>query len=161
MPSPSRWPTFRGSSRRRFPVLMRLPLPKNREVDSARALLETTIDRMIEERRTSGAAGPDLLSLLLMAKEEGVAGMTDHQVKGEAMTLLLAGHETTAVALTWTWYLLSQHQEVEAKLHAELDDVLGERLPTASDIARLRYTSMVLSESMCLYPPAWAIGRRT
>jgi len=144
-----------------FSFVMRLPLPKNREVDRARAVLDSTIDRMIADRRAAGLGGTDLLSLLVAAKDEGTVGITDDQVKGEAMTLLLAGHETTAVALTWTWYLLSQHPEVEEKLHAELNELLGGRAPSAEDVPRLRYTSMVLSESMRLYPPAWAIGRRT
>jgi cytochrome P450 len=86
--------------------------------------------------------------------------MTDEQVRDEAMTLFLAGHETTAVALTWTWYLLSGHPEVEAKLHAELEEVLGGRSPTPDDIPRLPYAQMVLQESMRVRPPAWAIGRR-
>jgi cytochrome P450 len=75
------------------------------------------------------------------------------------MTIFLAGHETTANALIWTWYLVSQNPDAETKLHAEIDEVLGARLPTFEDIARLRYTEMVLAESMRLYPPAWAIGR--
>jgi cytochrome P450 len=86
--------------------------------------------------------------------------MTDKQVHDEALTLLLAGHETTAVALTWTWYLLSQHPEAEAKLHAELDTVLGGRLPSLDDLDRLSYTRMVLTESLRLYPPAWLMTRR-
>jgi cytochrome P450 len=86
--------------------------------------------------------------------------LTDKQVRDEALTILLAGHETTANALTWTWYLLSQNPEAEAKLHSELDRVLGGRLPTLDDLPRLRYTEGVFAESLRLYPPAWAIGRR-
>jgi cytochrome P450 len=87
--------------------------------------------------------------------------MTDRQIRDEVMTIILAGHETTANALSWTWYLLAQHPEAEAKLHAELDEVLdhGQRLPTVEDLPRLRYTEMVVSESMRLYPPAWIVGR--
>jgi cytochrome P450 len=85
--------------------------------------------------------------------------MTDAQLRDEAMTIFLAGHETTANVLTWTWYLLSQNPEVEAKLHKEIDEVLETRMPTFEDVERLRYTEMVLAESMRLYPPAWALGR--
>src|SRR5207248_6794337 len=81
------------------------------------------------------------------------------QVRDEALTLFLAGHETTANALTWTWYLLWQNPECEAKLHAEIDSVLGHRPPCFEDLPQLRYAEMVLAESMRLYPPAWAIGR--
>jgi cytochrome P450 len=117
---------------------------------------------MIRERRASGEDRGDLLSMLLLAQDEedNGGGMSDRQVRDEAMTLFLAGHETTANALTWTWYLVSQHPEVEEKLHAEIDAVLADRLPTADDVAQLRYTRMVLSEAIRLYPPAWAMGRR-
>jgi cytochrome P450 len=86
--------------------------------------------------------------------------MSDKQVRDEALTLFLAGHETTANALTWTWYALSQNPAVEAKFHAELEAVLGDRLPTFDDVANLTYTRMVLSEAIRLYPPAWLVGRR-
>ena len=85
--------------------------------------------------------------------------MTNEQVRDEALTLFLAGHETTANALTWTWYLLSQNPEAEAKFHAEVDRVLNGRVPTIDDIPNLKYTEHVLAESMRLFPPAWAIGR--
>ena len=85
--------------------------------------------------------------------------MTDRQVRDEAITLFLAGHETTATALTWTWYLLSQNPDVEQKLRTEMREVLGGRLPTYDDLPNLTYTEMVLAESMRLYPPAWGIGR--
>lgn len=142
-----------------FRVSMRLPLPSNRRFERANASLDAVIGRMIAERRATAASGDDLLSLLIRAQEDG-AGMTDRQVRDEAMTLFLAGHETTSTVLTWTWYLLSQHPEAERKLHAELHDVLGGRAPTIRDLPRLRYTEMVLSESMRVLPPAWAIGRR-
>jgi cytochrome P450 len=143
-----------------FPLLARLPVPAMRRFNRARALLDATVDRMIRERREAGASGQDLLSLLLRAHEDGAGGMSDEQVRDEAMTLFLAGHETTAVALTWTWYLLSMHPEVEAKLHEELDRALSDGRPSPEDLSALRYTQMVLRESMRLYPPAWAIGRR-
>jgi cytochrome P450 len=143
-------------------LLEKLPLPSTRRFQRARARLDATIYRMIEERRRSGEDRGDLLSMLLLAQDvEGDgAGMTDEQLRDEALTILLAGHETTAKALTWTWYLLSAHPEVEARLHAELEAVLSGRLPTADDVPRLRYTRMILAEAMRLYPPAWIIGRR-
>jgi cytochrome P450 len=122
-------------------------------------VFDRTIYAMIVDRRVRGAGDGDLLSLLLQAHEAG-AGMTDTQVRDEAITLFLAGHETTANALTWTWYLLSRHPQAEAALHTELAEVLGGRAPTLDDVPRLSTTSAVLSESMRLYPPAWAIGRR-
>jgi cytochrome P450 len=102
--------------------------------------------------------------MLLLAQDEDArttedARMTDVQVRDEALTLFLAGHETTANALTWTWYLLSQHPEVERRLHEEIDTVLGGRAPELADVPELRYAEMVLSEALRLYPPAWAIGR--
>ena len=97
--------------------------------------------------------------LLLAQDTEGDGGrMTDTQVRDEAMTIFLAGHETTANALSWTWYLLSQHPEIEARFHREVD-ALGDRLPRPDDLANLPYTRMILAESMRLYPPAWAVGR--
>jgi cytochrome P450 len=142
-------------------LLEKLPLPHVRRFRRAKERLDTTIYRIIEERRQSKEDRGDLLSMLLSARDEegDGGGMSDLQVRDEVMTLFLAGHETTSNALTWTWYLLSEHTEVEAKLHAELDAVLEGRSPTFEDVARLRYTEMVLAESMRLYPPAWAIGR--
>jgi cytochrome P450 len=142
-------------------LLEKLPLPQNKRFERAKRRLDETIYRIIDERRRSGEDHGDLLSMLLLAQdEEGTGGMTDEQVRNEAMTLFLAGHETTANALAWTWYLLSEHPEQEARLHAEIDAVLGGReRPSFDDVAGLRYTEMVLAESMRLYPPAWAIGR--
>src|SRR6267143_995216 len=87
--------------------------------------------------------------------------MSDQQLRDEVITLLLAGHETTALNLSWTWYSLAQHPEVEEKLHAELDSVLGGRLPCAADLPKLQYTDRVIREALRLYPPAWRIFRRT
>jgi cytochrome P450 len=144
-----------------FDFLNRLPLPSTLRFRRASARLDQTIYRIIEERRRSREDRGDLMSMLLMARdeEEGTGGMTDLQVRDEAMTLMLAGHETTANALTWTWYLLSKHPDVERRLHEEIDAVLGERLPSPEDVPRLRYCEMVFAESMRLYPPAWIIGR--
>ena len=142
--------------------LEKLPLPANRRFLRARAKLDAVIYRIINERRASGADRGDLLSMLLLAQDEecDTGGMTDEQLRDEALTIFLAGHETTANALSWTWYLLSQNPKAEARLHAELDAVLdGGRLPTVEDLPGLRYTEMVLAESMRLYPPAWVVGR--
>jgi cytochrome P450 len=143
-------------------LLDRLPLPANKRFEKARGRLDATIYRIINERRASGEDRGDLLSMLISARDEegDGSGMTDEQLRDEAMTIFLAGHETTANALTWTWYLLSQHPEIEARLHAEVDEVLKGALPTAEDFPRLRYTEMVFAEAMRLYPPAWVIGRR-
>jgi len=143
-------------------ILDKLPLPSNIRWVKAKARLDETIYRIINERRTSEEDRGDLLSMLMLAQDvEGDgSGMSDQQVRDEAMTLFVAGHETTANALTWTWYLLSQNPEVEAKLHREIDSVLKGSTPTASDLLRLPYTEMVLAESMRMYPPAWTLGRR-
>ena len=102
----------------------------------------------------------DLLSTFLLTRGEEGAGMSDRQVRDEILTLIVAGHETTATALTWTWYLLTQHPECERQLQAELAQVLAGRAPTVGDLPRLPYTKTVIDEAMRLYPPAWAIGRR-
>jgi cytochrome P450 len=145
-------------------ILEKLPLPAVRRFKRARKRLDETIYRLIAERRASGVDAGDLLSMLLMARieedEEGSGGMSDEQVRDEALTLFLAGHETTADALTWAWYLLSQNPEAEAAFHAELDRVLAARLPSFDDLPQLRYTEAVFAEALRLYPPAWGIGRR-
>ena len=144
-----------------YELLQKLPLPQFRRFDDARLRLDAIIYRLIEERRRGGQDRGDLLSMLLLAQDtEGDGGqMTDTQLRDELMTIFLAGHETTSNALTWTWYLLSQNPEVESKLHEEIDEVLAGRLPGFEDVARMKYTEMVLAESMRLYPPAWATGR--
>jgi cytochrome P450 len=141
--------------------LEKLPLPSVRRFEKARARLDATIYGLIRARRQSGQDTGDLLSMLLLAQDEENHGeqMTDLQVRDEALTLFLAGHETTANALTWTWYLLSQNPECERRLHQELDTVLEGRAPGMADLPELRYTEMVLAEALRLYPPAWAIGR--
>lgn len=137
-----------------------LPIPFVRRVQRARARLNAWLADTIGARRAHGGDRADLLSLLLAARDEDGSAMSDQEVRDELVTLLLAGHETTAVALSWTWYLLSSHAAVQAKLRAELDTVLEGRLPTAADTARLPYTRMVLAEAMRLYPPAWILERR-
>ncbi len=137
-----------------------LPTGTGRRFRRARRRLDQTIYGLIEERRKSGDDRGDLLSMLLSATgEDGGGGMSDAQVRDEAMTLFLAGHETTANALTWTLYLLSQNPGCERRLHEEIDTALGGKPPAFDDVPRLPYTEMVLAESMRLYPPAWGIGR--
>lgn len=115
-------------------------------------------DLITERRQTNDDLG-DLLSMLLLARDDDGKGMSDEQVRDEAITLLLAGHETTANALNWTWMLLAQNPEAETKLHEELDTVLGGRAPTLADLKQLPYTEMVVKESMRLYPPAFSFSR--
>ena len=142
-------------------ILDKLPTPANRRIARARQRLDDTIYRIIEDRRQSGLDRGDLLSMLLMAQdEEGSGGMSDDQLRDELMTLFLAGHETTANALAWTWYLLSQNHGPESKLHAELDSVLDGRLPSVGDVPALEYTERVFTEAMRCYPPVWIMGRR-
>jgi cytochrome P450 len=144
-------------------LLHRLPLASTRRFERARGRLDAVVYRMIEDRRRSGQDRGDLLSMLLLARdEEGDGGhMSDLQLRDEVMTLFLAGHETTANALSWTWYLLARNPEVEARFHEEVDTLLGGRGPAFEDLPRLRYAEMVLAESMRLYPPAWGLGRRS
>jgi len=140
--------------------LRNLPLPQSKRFRNAKDTLDRIIYGMIAERRKTGEDKGDLLSMLLAARDEDDGKpMTDEQIRDEALTLFLAGHETTANALTWTWFLLSQNPEKEAKLHEELNRILGDRSPTIDDVPNLKYTEAVLAESMRLYPPAWAIGR--
>lgn len=144
-------------------LLDKLPLPHARRFQRARDRLDAIIYRMIDHHRRLGSDQGDLLSMLLIAQDEetGGGGMTDEQLRDEAMTIFLAGHETTANWLVWTWYLLSQHPDVEARLHDEIDATLTDgRAPTIEDIPRLTYTEMVLAEAMRLYPPAWTLGRQ-
>jgi cytochrome P450 len=142
-------------------VLLQLPLPTTRKFERAKQRLDRTVYRIIGEHRAAGQDRGDLLSMLLMAQDEQGDGgqMTDQQVRDEALTIFLAGHETTANLLTWTWYLLSQHPEVESRLHAELGEVLGGRTPSIEDIPRLPFTEKVIYEALRMYPPAWAISR--
>jgi len=141
-------------------LLDRLPLPATRRFHRARRRLDATIHRVIAEHRAAGDRG-DLLSMLLAAQDDEGDGarMSDAQVRDEALTIFLAGDETTALALAWTWHLLSRNPDAEARLHQELDDVLGERPPAAADLPRLPCTRRVIAESMRLYPPAWTLGR--
>ena len=160
------------------------PVPGVMKFRRARNRLNATVDRLIAEHKSRGEDRGDLLSMLLSSRDEEEdaqgqhTGMSDQQIRDEVLTIFLAGYETVANALTWTWYLLSQNPEAEQKLHAELDHVLGtnpsgapslapsakggvtqHRLPTLADYPNLKYTEQVFAEAMRLYPPAWAMGR--
>lgn len=137
-----------------------LPLSRNRHRAEAGAALDRLIRQIIRERRAVGEDKGDLLSMLLLSEDETGARMTDQEARDEAVTLFAAGHETTSNALSWTWYLLSQHPEIEARLQAEVDAVLGDRKATFQDLPQLRYTSMIVKESLRLYPPAWVLNAR-
>jgi cytochrome P450 len=139
------------------PLLNRLPLPSSRRLDAARADLDRVVYRLIAEHRARGD-GNDVLSMLLAARDDDGAPMPDRQVRDEVLTLLLAGHETTANALAWTWLLLDRHRDAAARLHAEVD-ALG-RMPSVDDLPALPVTHAAVAESMRLYPPAWVVGRR-
>jgi len=146
-----------------LPVLLRTPLPRVQRFKQGIAELEQATARVIAERRSAGAvADGDLLSILLAARDvEGDGtGMTDEQVRDEALTLITAGHETTANGLNWTWYQLALHPDVEERFHAELDGALDDAPAGPEDAARLPYTEAVFLESMRLFPPAWGIERR-
>ncbi len=136
-----------------------VPTRRNRLFRKAGQRLNHTIYDMIHVRRNSGEQSNDLLSMLLNARDEDGQAMSDQQVRDKAMTLFLAGHDTTANALAWTWYLLSQHPEGESRLLAELKEVLGGRTPSFSDLSKLVYTGMIFAEAMRLYPPAYILVR--
>jgi cytochrome P450 len=135
------------------------PIPKTPRLLRSQKKLNAVVLSIIRERRKSRVAGTDLLQRLLDARDEAGRRMSDEQLKDEVMTLFLAGHETTANALTWTWYLLAGNLQVAEALSAELDCVLQGRAPTLADLPRLPYVEMVIKESMRLYPPAWGFGR--
>jgi cytochrome P450 len=139
----------------------RWPTPKQRRFQAARAILRGAVDHVIGERRKNPSDSVDLLSMLLSARDEETGEtMTDEQLRTEVTTFLLAGQETTSLALTWTWYLLSQHPQARQRLESEIDTVLEGRPPEYADLANLPYTRMVVDEAMRLYPPAWAFSRQ-
>jgi cytochrome P450 len=145
-----------------LPAFVRyLPLPAVLKVRRAVHQLEKIVYQIIQRHLLSGSDTGDLLSMLVQAQDQDGSRMTDRQLRDEVMTFLLAGHETTALSLSWTWYLLSQHPEVEQKLGQELRQILSGRTPMVDDIARLPYTEKVVKESIRLYPPAWGLGRTT
>ncbi len=136
-----------------------LPTPTNLRAKREIAQIEKILYRIIGERRASGRDTGDLLSMLLSAQDEDGSRMTDRQLRDEAITLFLAGHETTASTLSWTWWMLAQNPTAEAKLHAELDAAVGDRAPSLDDLPRLAYTGRVITESLRLYPAAWGMAR--
>ena len=140
-----------------------LPTPHNLALRRAHETLDATIYRLISARRAEARDHGDLLSMLLAAEdaENPQKRLTDTEVRDQAMTLFIAGHETTANALAWTWHLLAEHDDVRVKMKAEIDAVLGpDRMPGLEDVAKLPYTTAVLSEAMRIYPPVWVVGRR-
>jgi cytochrome P450 len=136
-----------------------LPFGANRKLNQAVRELYSVVDGLIAAGRARKEPGNDLLSRLLAAQDDDGSRMSDRQLRDEMMTLYLAGHETTALTLSWSWYLLSQNPDVEAKLVAEWSRVLAGRLPTADDLSDMPYTNAVVMEAMRLYPPAYLIGR--
>jgi cytochrome P450 len=142
------------------PWARHLPIPGMGEVRRAIRQLNATVAGIINTRRTPGDAdAQDLLSTLICARDQDGSAMSANELRDQVLTFLMAGHETTALALSWTWYLLSQNPEAENKLHQELDTVLGGRVPTLRDMPSLIYTERVIKESMRLYPPAWSLAR--
>jgi cytochrome P450 len=152
------------ATNQRLNMVLRIPswVPTRRNLREKRAVnrLDAIVEVLIRTRRTSGEIRDDLLSALLGAvDEDSGARMSDQQLRDEMMTLFLAGHETTASALTWTWYLLAQHPEIEARLVDELQCVLAGRMPSLADLPKLPYTEMVIREAIRLYPPAPGVAR--
>jgi cytochrome P450 len=137
----------------------RLPTPTHLRFHALAKKIDRVVYRIISERRASGEDKGDLLSMLLAARDEDGSQMNDRQLRDEVMTLFLAGHETTALTLAWTWYLLGTHPEVEKKFHTEIDEVLGGRAATMADLSQLKYTEQIAKECMRLYPPAYGLGR--
>ena len=135
------------------------PLPANRRANRARTAVYGICDELIAERRAAGATGEDLMSLLIAARD-GEEALDDAEIRDQVLIFLLAGHDTTAIALTFALHLLGQHPAVQERVRAEANEVAGDRTPGAADVERLAYTTMVLKEAMRLYPPAWATGRR-
>jgi cytochrome P450 len=137
------------------------PTPRNLRFRKALQILDQAVNEMIAERRNLGQMGDDLLGMLLQARDEETGQpMEDIQVRDEIMTMLIAGHETVASALTWTWYLLAQNPGEQERLCSEVTGVLGDREPGSGDLPALPYTAQVFSEALRLYPPAWVISRR-
>ncbi len=137
-----------------------LPTPGNLRYRRAIRRLDDLLERVIRARRSNGQDSGDILSMLLRVQDEDGTRLSERQLRDEMMTLFFTGHETTALALAWTWHLLSQHPEVQERVYEEVRDTLGERAPTLEDIPRLRLVDAVIKESLRLYPPAYGIVRQ-
>jgi cytochrome P450 len=143
-----------------YSIPISIPTRRNRQLNEAMGALDRLVYRMINERRRSGGGPEDLLSMLLNARDADTGeAMNDKQLRDEVLTIFVAGHETTANALAWTFYLLSKYPAAARRIRAELAEVLGGRSPSVEDLPRLKYTAMVLDEAMRLYPPAWMFTR--
>jgi cytochrome P450 len=152
------------ASRYKRPIFVpdAIPLPGHLRYRRAIRTVERVVSSMIAERRASGLENRnDFLSRLMAARDEAGKPMSDTLLRDEAITLLLAGHETTALALSWTWFLLGQHPDAQSRMAAEIAEVLGDRPARADDLPTLKFTESVVTEAMRLYPPAWAIGRES
>ena len=143
-----------------FPILHALPTPANRRFREAMLVIDKAVYGMIAERRESGVKRGDLLQMLIDARDEETGqGMSDKQMHDEVLTIFLAGHETTAALLGWTFYLLGQNPEAAERLQAEIDSTLNGSAPTLEQIGSMQYTGQVLHEALRLYPPAWMFAR--
>ena len=151
--------SFSASFNRTIPLPNWIPTRRNRQTRAAVTELNRIVQSLIDERRRDDRPRNDLLSMMIRARDVDGSRMSDAQVADEARTFLLAGHETTAIALSWSFFLLASHPPVEAELRAELDEVLAGRLPEAADLERLKFSEAVAREAMRLYPPAFIIGR--
>lgn len=143
-----------------FPSWERLPIPKVRRFRAAAREVNDVILGIIRRRREQGPGQGDLLDRLLAARDDEGSGMTDLQLRDEAITIYLAGHETTALALTYALHLLAHHSEADARMAEEVRDACGDRPPEIADLPKLAYTGNVVREAMRLYPPAWVVGRQ-
>jgi cytochrome P450 len=130
-----------------------------RKVKRAVEQMNAAVFEIIRQRRNGATESRDLVSILMRARDADNSAMTDGQLRDEVMTFLLAGHETTALALSWALYLLSRNPDAASQLHHEVDHVLGDRRPDVSDLSLLTFTENVLKETMRLYPPAWGVAR--
>lgn len=137
-----------------------MPTPSNLRFQRAITALNSVVYAIINERRRNGAEGSDVLSMLLAVRDEETGeGMADRQIRDEVVTMLVAGHESTAITMAWTLYLLSKHSSSERQVQEELDAAVGERAPAFSDLPNLPYLSRVIKESLRLYPPFWMFTR--
>ncbi len=145
-------------------VLVNFPVPQMRTFKRARSRLDAVVQRIVENRLNSGTEHDDLLQMMLDGVGVGSVRELTPEIAGglrdQIVTMFLAGYETVANAMTWTWYLLSQNPEAEKRMHEEVDRVLGGREATVEDVPQLKYVEMIMAESMRLYPPAWAMGRK-